>query len=59
MQKFFKSDISVLTGELEKNLSPSAWELRSNQPPLQTLLAENQSLKNISWTVDPLEDKKT
>lgn len=24
MQKFFKSDISVLTGELEKNLSPSA-----------------------------------
>lgn len=61
MQKLFKSDISVLIGVLEKNLSISISlrTLTSTQPPFQMLLAENQILKNISWTADPLEDKTT
>lgn len=47
MQKVFKSDISVLIGVLEKNLSISISlrTLTSNQLSLQMLLAGNQILK--------------
>lgn len=51
----------MLKGVLKKHLSISISlrTLTSNQPPFQKLLAENQILKNASWTVDPSEEKKT